>query len=217
MVEATTAVGCSFEPAIDGIPGDSLYASNCGLVQALDAQGGGLIESGATVLESMIWRTSVQAKRLPASTATISTTPPPVGSVESMANDVSGIGLSRQRALPVWAAETPELRTWLGSAVTQAVDSNGTSGSLSQNLVRKRLDTRFWPDLKAKSRFSGKFDDVAMCRQSSLYHDCRPHVRRSGVRDNIPNSPNPAPSGTRWGCRLFSPANPSQTPLEHGR
>ena len=80
--------------------------------------------------------------------------------------------------------ESPDLRTWLGSAVTQAVDSNGTSGSLPQNLVRKRLDTRFWPDLKAKSRFSGKFDDVAMCRQSSLYHDCRPHVRRSGVTND---------------------------------
>jgi len=32
--------------------------------------------------------------------------PAEVGSVESVADDVSGTGFSRQRALPFWAAET---------------------------------------------------------------------------------------------------------------
>ena len=52
------------------------------------------------------FRAGVRAERLTASTATISTTPPPPGLIESVANDVSGTGFSSQRALPVWAPET---------------------------------------------------------------------------------------------------------------
>jgi len=106
IVEAATRACSPLQPALNGIPGDSLYPSYRGLVQALDAERGNLIEGGATMLEPMVWRAGVRAERLTAGTATISTTPPAVGSVESVADDVSGTGLSRQRALPVWAAET---------------------------------------------------------------------------------------------------------------
>jgi len=91
---------------MNGISGDSLYPSYRGLAQAFDAESGYFIESGATMLKPMVWRAGVRAERLTAGTATISTTPPAVGSVESVADDVSGAGFSRQRALPVWAAET---------------------------------------------------------------------------------------------------------------
>ena len=94
--------------------GDSLYPSYCGLVQALDAERGNLIEGGATMLEPMVWRAGVRVERLTAGTATISTTPPAVGSVESVADDVSGTGFSRQRALPVW-----QLRLFIASEPCQ--------------------------------------------------------------------------------------------------
>jgi hypothetical protein len=81
-------LACSpLQPAMDGIPGDSLYPNYRGLVQALDAERGNLIEDGATMLEPMVWRAGVRAERLTARTATISTTPPAVGSVESVADD----------------------------------------------------------------------------------------------------------------------------------
>ena len=54
----------------------------------------------------MAGRAGIGAEFLTASAATISTTPPPLGFVESVANDVSETGFSRQWAFPVWAAET---------------------------------------------------------------------------------------------------------------
>jgi hypothetical protein len=47
-------MGCLFEPASDCIPGNLLYSGDCGLVQALDAQGGNFVEGRATMLESMV-------------------------------------------------------------------------------------------------------------------------------------------------------------------
>ena len=44
IVEPTTRMGCLFEPASDGIPGDLLYSGDRRLVQALDAQGGNFVE-----------------------------------------------------------------------------------------------------------------------------------------------------------------------------
>jgi hypothetical protein len=58
------------------------------------------------VLESMLGRAGIGAECLAASAATISTTPPPLGFVESVANDVSGPDYSRVGASPVWTAET---------------------------------------------------------------------------------------------------------------
>ena len=106
IIESTTSGGCLFEPAIDSVPGDSLYASNRGPVQSLDAESGNLIESCTTVLESMVGRAGIGAESFAASAATISTTPPPLGFVESVANNVSGPGYSRVRASLVWTAET---------------------------------------------------------------------------------------------------------------
>ena len=43
IIESTTRVGCFFEPASNGIPADSLYSGDCGLIQSLDAESGNLI------------------------------------------------------------------------------------------------------------------------------------------------------------------------------
>jgi hypothetical protein len=76
IVEAATRAGSFLEPAMNGIPGDLLYPSNRGLVQALDAEGGDLIEGRATMLESMVWRTGVRAECLPTTSAPVSTALP---------------------------------------------------------------------------------------------------------------------------------------------
>ena len=67
---------------------------------------GNFVEGCATVLESMVRRSGVRAKCLPASSAPVSTAPPGVGAVEAVTNDVSGAGIFRQKALRVWTAET---------------------------------------------------------------------------------------------------------------
>jgi hypothetical protein len=113
IVESMTGFGGSFEPAIDRIPGDSLDASNGGLVQAFDAEGGNLAEGRATMLESMVRRRSAHAEGLAASLAPVSTTPPPFRPVEAVADDPSGSGLSQQWAFPVCAAETLHC-SWTG-------------------------------------------------------------------------------------------------------
>jgi len=59
-----TRFGGPFEPAIDGIPGDLLDASNGGLVQAFDAEGGNLVEGRATMLEPMVRCPGVRAEGL---------------------------------------------------------------------------------------------------------------------------------------------------------
>ena len=61
---------------MNGIPGDLLYPSNRGLVQALDPEGGDLIEGRAMMLESMVWRTGVRAECLPTTSAPVSTALP---------------------------------------------------------------------------------------------------------------------------------------------
>jgi hypothetical protein len=106
IAEATTPVRCSFQPAMDRIPGHSHDSSHGGLVQPLDAESRHLIQDGATVLESLVRRTGIRAERLPTSPATVSTPFPPLGLVEAVENDGSGVGFSRPRALPVWTAET---------------------------------------------------------------------------------------------------------------
>jgi hypothetical protein len=106
IIESTTRGGCLFEPAIDSIPADSLYSSDCRFVQALDAESGNLIESCASVLDSMVGRAGIGAECLTASAATISTALSPVSLVEAVADDVSNPGYSRVRASLVWTAET---------------------------------------------------------------------------------------------------------------
>ena len=103
IVEPTTRMGCLFEPASDGIPGDRLYPCDCRPVQALDAQGGNFVEGRATMLESIIWCAGVRAECLTATPTQISTTLSRASLVEAVANDVSD---TRQRAFSVRTFET---------------------------------------------------------------------------------------------------------------
>ena len=77
-------------------PKNSRLQKHRRFVQALDAEHGYLIEGCATMMESIVWRTTVPAERLEANTATLLTTHSPHGFTESAANDVSGAGFSRQ-------------------------------------------------------------------------------------------------------------------------
>ena len=88
------------------IPGDSLDSSDGRLVQAFDTESGDFIKGGAPVLESIIGCPGCRAECLPTSPALVATTLPPPGRVEAVANDGSGSGFSRARAVPVWTAET---------------------------------------------------------------------------------------------------------------
>jgi hypothetical protein len=76
IVEPTTNIGCLFEPAIGGIPGDPLYSGDRRLVQAFDAQHDNFVERRATVLEPMVRCSGVRAECLPATAAPVSTTFP---------------------------------------------------------------------------------------------------------------------------------------------
>jgi hypothetical protein len=98
IVEPTTRMGCLFEPSRDSIPGDLHYPSDGRLVQALDAECGDFVEGRATMLESMVRRSGVRAKCLPASLAPVLTPLPGIRAVEAVANDVSGARIFRQRA-----------------------------------------------------------------------------------------------------------------------
>jgi hypothetical protein len=98
IVEPTTRGGCLFEPAIDSIPADSLYSSDCGLIQTFDAESSNLIKCRTTVLESIVGFTHVQAEGLPANPATVSTALSSVSLVEAVADDVSNSGYSGMRA-----------------------------------------------------------------------------------------------------------------------
>jgi hypothetical protein len=95
-VKPATKGSCFFPPVMNSIPGDSLYTSYSRFVQALDAERGDLIESRATVLEPMVGCAGIRAECLSASPASVATTLSPLGFVESVANDVSGSGFSRQ-------------------------------------------------------------------------------------------------------------------------
>ena len=106
IVEATTPGGCSFQPAMDRIPGNSLDSSDGRFVHTFDAQSRDFIESGPPVLKSMVGCTSVRAEGLPARPALESTTLPTPGLVETVTDNASCSGFSRPRASPVWTAET---------------------------------------------------------------------------------------------------------------
>jgi hypothetical protein len=105
IVELMTRFGGPCEPAINRIPGDSLDASDSGLVQAFDAEGGNLVEGRATMLEPMVRRLGGRAEGLAASPASVSTTPSPFRPVEAVADDSSRSGFSGRRASTVCATE----------------------------------------------------------------------------------------------------------------
>ena len=85
-IEAAARV-CSFsQPAINRIPGDSLYSSNRRFVQPFNTHAGDYGKGHATVLEPMPGRAGIGTECLSASAATMSTTPPPLGFVKSVAD-----------------------------------------------------------------------------------------------------------------------------------
>jgi hypothetical protein len=93
------------EPAIDSISADSLCSSDCGLIQTFDDESRNLIKGRMTVLESVVGCARVRAEALPTNPATVSTTTPPLGFVEAVADHVSSPGYLRVRACLVWTAE----------------------------------------------------------------------------------------------------------------
>ena len=106
IAETTTPDGCPLQPAMYRIPCDSLDSSDGGLVQTFDTEGGDFIEDRTPVLESIMRCTGCRAECLAASPAQVSTVLSPSGLVEAVADDMSSSSLPRQRALPVWTAET---------------------------------------------------------------------------------------------------------------
>jgi hypothetical protein len=115
MAEPTTPGSCSFQPTMDCIPGNALGSSDGRFVQAFDAKSCDLVKDRATVLESMIRCAGCRAERLPASPAPVSTTLPPCGLVETVADDLSTSGLPRQGALPLG-----QLRLFIGGDLVDA-------------------------------------------------------------------------------------------------
>jgi hypothetical protein len=110
MAEPTTAASCSFQPTMNCIPSNALGSSEGRFVPAFDAKSCDAVKDRATVLESMIRCAGCRAERLPASPASVSTTLPPSGLVETVADDLSTGGLPRQGALAIATAET--LHRW---------------------------------------------------------------------------------------------------------
>jgi hypothetical protein len=92
--------------AIDAVPGDLLCPNNCRFVQDFDAEIGDLIESCPSVVDSMAGRARIRAECFASSASTISTSMPPLGFAESVADDVSETGFFRQWVFSVWVAET---------------------------------------------------------------------------------------------------------------
>jgi len=95
IVETTTPVASFFQPAIDGIPADSLDAGDSRLVQAFNAESGDLIKSGAAMLKSIVRSRSIGAERFLACLASISMALSPTGLIETKTDDISGNGFSR--------------------------------------------------------------------------------------------------------------------------
>ena len=103
IIEASTPVGCSIQPAMHHIPGNSFDSSNCGLVQTLDTERGNLIKRGVTVLESMICSPGCRAEGLPTSPTLVAPTLPPTSLVKAIANNTPGGSFFGWSAVWVWA------------------------------------------------------------------------------------------------------------------
>jgi len=72
------------------VPCDSLYARDCGLVQALNTQGSNFVKGYPTVLEPMVGRAGIRTERLSARPASVTTTLSPLGFLESVADNACG-------------------------------------------------------------------------------------------------------------------------------
>ena len=107
------------EPAGDGVPGQPFDPRDRGDIDALDAQRDDRVERCSTVLETVVGGAFRRRKRLSAPDAPVATPFSSRGSVESVADNVSGRDVSVQRARGIetagflhgaWASSTRELR-----------------------------------------------------------------------------------------------------------
>jgi hypothetical protein len=106
IIEPATPAGCSFQPTMHRIPGDSQGSGNGGFIEAFDSESRNLIKGGSPMLESKISCPTGRAKRLPTSLALVAAALSPLSYLETVANDGSSLGLSRGRAVSVWTDET---------------------------------------------------------------------------------------------------------------
>ncbi len=97
VVESTTHLGCLLKPAGDGVPGNPFDPGNRGNADTLDSESDDPVESSSSMLETVVGRAFRRGERLSALAAPVSTAFPGPGSVESVANDVSGTDFAPQR------------------------------------------------------------------------------------------------------------------------
>ena len=90
IVKPTARLGCFFQPMSHRVPCDSLYARDCGLVQALNTQGSNFVKGYPTVLEPMVGRAGILTECLSARPASVTTTLSPLGFAESVADNACG-------------------------------------------------------------------------------------------------------------------------------
>src|SRR5262252_571649 len=94
IVEAAAALAGFFQPAIDGIPADTLDAGDSRLVQTFYAESRHLIKGSAAMLKSKVRSPSVGAECSLAGLASISTAPSPTSLIETKTDDVFGNSFS---------------------------------------------------------------------------------------------------------------------------
>ncbi len=127
VIESTTHLGCLLEPAGDGVPGNPFDPGNRGNADTLDSESDDPIESSSSMLETVVGRAFRRGERLSALAAPVSTEFSGPGSVESVANDVSGTDFALQRTCEI---ETSAILHF-GSALTMRELCLRNSGSNS--------------------------------------------------------------------------------------
>ena len=127
VVESTTHLGCLLEPAGDGVPGNPFDPRNRGNADTLDSESDDPIGSSSSMLETVVGRAFRRRERLAALAAPVSRAFPGPGSVESVANDVSGTDFAPQRTCEI---ETSAILHF-GSALTMRELCLQNSGSNS--------------------------------------------------------------------------------------
>lgn len=108
-VEPPTRTGRPLKPASDGVPGNPLHPSDRGDADTLDSEGRDLIESGSTMLETVVGCAPRRTERFSAAEAPVSVTLRRLCSVESVAYEASGLKFSVQRTFGVETAKTLHL------------------------------------------------------------------------------------------------------------
>ena len=110
VIESTTHLGCLLKPAGDGVPGNPFDPGNRGNADTLDSESDDPIESSSSMLETVVGRAFRRGERLSALAAPVSTAFPGPGSVESVANDVSGTDFAPQRTCEIETSAILSLR-----------------------------------------------------------------------------------------------------------